>query len=151
MSRVLVHFNCDELIKRALKTSSRLTEQGLKLKTRHNQKVQTDVHILPPYVDKNYTSSVWELKRRALHLVSQTVSSIFKNIRQAKCIFLRNLTNDEKALRNLHFISKQSFCCHSNFVIAIFVITSEKEFASIIEILFYFIPQRNFLCSKSSK
>ncbi|EFN63753.1 Uncharacterized protein C6orf165-like protein [Camponotus floridanus] len=48
----------------------RLTEKGLQLKVRHNQKVQTDVHILPPYIDKDYTSNIWELKRRALRLAN---------------------------------------------------------------------------------
>ncbi|EZA52577.1 hypothetical protein X777_08060 [Ooceraea biroi] len=56
----------------AMQSQEELTEQGLQLKIRHNQKVQTDVHILPPYVDKDYTSSVWELKRRALRLACIT-------------------------------------------------------------------------------
>ncbi|XP_012062355.1 PREDICTED: UPF0704 protein C6orf165 homolog [Atta cephalotes] len=54
----------------AMQSQEELTEKGLRLKTRHDQKVQTDVHILPPYIDKYYTSSVWELKRRALHLAN---------------------------------------------------------------------------------
>lgn len=57
---------------------SRLTEEGLQLKIRHNQKVQTDVHILPPYIDKDYTSNIWELKRRALRLVR--ILSMFQEI-----------------------------------------------------------------------
>jgi len=55
---------------------SRLTEKGLRLKIRLDQKIQTDVHILPPYIDKDYTSSVWELKRRALRLVSRILSTL---------------------------------------------------------------------------
>ncbi|KYQ50231.1 hypothetical protein ALC60_10685 [Trachymyrmex zeteki] len=54
----------------AMQSQEELTEKGLRLKTRHDQKVQTDVHILPPYIDKYYTSSVWELKRRALRLAN---------------------------------------------------------------------------------
>ncbi|KAG5338441.1 CF206 protein, partial [Acromyrmex heyeri] len=54
----------------AMQSQEELTEKGLRLKTRHDQKVQTDIHILPPYIDKYYTSSVWELKRRALRLAN---------------------------------------------------------------------------------
>ncbi|XP_012222959.2 cilia- and flagella-associated protein 206 [Linepithema humile] len=54
----------------AMQSQEELTEKGLQLKVRHNQKVQTDVHILPPYIDKNYTSSIWELKRKALRLAT---------------------------------------------------------------------------------
>ncbi|XP_011702835.1 PREDICTED: UPF0704 protein C6orf165 homolog [Wasmannia auropunctata] len=54
----------------AMQSQEELTEKGLRLKIRHDQKVQTDVHILPPYIDKDYTSSVWELKRRALRLAN---------------------------------------------------------------------------------
>ncbi|XP_072759801.1 cilia- and flagella-associated protein 206 [Anoplolepis gracilipes] len=54
----------------AMQSQEELTEKGLQLKVRHNQKIQTDVHILPPYIDKNYTSNVWELKRRALRLAN---------------------------------------------------------------------------------
>ncbi|XP_011878807.1 PREDICTED: UPF0704 protein C6orf165 homolog [Vollenhovia emeryi] len=54
----------------AMQSQEELTEEGLRLKIRHDQKVQTDVHILPPYIDKDYTSSVWELKRRALRLAN---------------------------------------------------------------------------------
>ncbi|XP_014487436.1 PREDICTED: UPF0704 protein C6orf165 homolog [Dinoponera quadriceps] len=56
----------------AMQNQEEFTKEGLQLKVRHNQKVQTDVHILPPYVDKDYTSSVWELKRRALRLANIT-------------------------------------------------------------------------------
>ncbi|XP_011645595.1 cilia- and flagella-associated protein 206-like [Pogonomyrmex barbatus] len=54
----------------AMQNQEELTEKGLRLKIRHDQKVQTDVHILPPYIDKDYTSSIWELKRRALRLAN---------------------------------------------------------------------------------
>ncbi|XP_011140290.2 LOW QUALITY PROTEIN: cilia- and flagella-associated protein 206 [Harpegnathos saltator] len=54
----------------AMQSQEEFTKEGLHLKVRHNQKVQTDVHTLPPYVDKDYTSSIWELKRRALHLAN---------------------------------------------------------------------------------
>ncbi|XP_011174414.1 cilia- and flagella-associated protein 206 [Solenopsis invicta] len=54
----------------AMQSQEELTEKGLRLKVRHDQKVQTDIHILPPYIDKDYTSSVWELKRRALRLAN---------------------------------------------------------------------------------
>ncbi|XP_011263065.1 cilia- and flagella-associated protein 206 [Camponotus floridanus] len=54
----------------AMQSQEELTEKGLQLKVRHNQKVQTDVHILPPYIDKDYTSNIWELKRRALRLAN---------------------------------------------------------------------------------
>ncbi|XP_077266992.1 cilia- and flagella-associated protein 206 [Temnothorax americanus] len=71
----------------AMQSQEELTEKGLRLKIRHDQKVQTDVHILPPYIDKDYTSSIWELKRRALHLANisrcatrstQTLNSHFR-------------------------------------------------------------------------
>lgn len=39
--------------------------------------VQTDLHILPPSIDKNYSSNLWELRNRALHLVS-TVNKQYK-------------------------------------------------------------------------
>ncbi|KAL0129841.1 hypothetical protein PUN28_001831 [Cardiocondyla obscurior] len=60
-------FQLHEEIK-AMQNQEELTEKGMRLKVRHDQKVQTDVHILPPYIDKDYTSSIWELKRRALRL-----------------------------------------------------------------------------------
>ncbi|XP_012543365.2 cilia- and flagella-associated protein 206 [Monomorium pharaonis] len=54
----------------AMQNQEELTEKGLQLKVRHDQKVQTDVHIFPSYIDKDYTSSIWELKRRALRLAN---------------------------------------------------------------------------------
>ncbi|KAM0730404.1 Cilia and flagella-associated protein 206 [Formica fusca] len=54
----------------AMQSQEEITEKGLQLKIRHDQKIQTDVHILPPYIDKDYTSNVWELRRRALHLAN---------------------------------------------------------------------------------
>lgn len=54
----------------ALKAQEVLSEEGPLLKTCQDQTVQTDVHILPPSIDKDYTSNIWELRRRALHLAS---------------------------------------------------------------------------------
>ncbi|XP_070170518.1 cilia- and flagella-associated protein 206 [Polyergus mexicanus] len=54
----------------AMQSQEEITEKGLQLKVRHDQKIQTDVHILPPYIDKDYTSNVWELRRRALRLAN---------------------------------------------------------------------------------
>ncbi|KAL6446763.1 hypothetical protein ACFW04_001295 [Cataglyphis niger] len=54
----------------AMKSQEGITEIELQLKVRYDRKIQTDVHILPPYIDKNYTSNVWELRQRALHLAN---------------------------------------------------------------------------------
>ncbi|XP_053975332.1 cilia- and flagella-associated protein 206-like [Hylaeus volcanicus] len=55
---------------RDLKAQETVSERGPQLKICQDQTVQTDVHILPPFVDKDYSSNVWELRRRALHLAS---------------------------------------------------------------------------------
>ncbi|XP_043519912.1 cilia- and flagella-associated protein 206-like isoform X1 [Frieseomelitta varia] len=55
---------------RALQTQEVLSEEGPQLKTCQHQMVQTDLHILPPFIDKNYSSSIWELRNRALHLAT---------------------------------------------------------------------------------
>lgn len=54
-----------------------MSEEGPQLKTCQHQMVQTDLHILPPSIDKNYSSNLWELRNRALHLVS-TVNKQYK-------------------------------------------------------------------------
>ncbi|XP_060825040.1 cilia- and flagella-associated protein 206-like [Bombus pascuorum] len=55
---------------RALQTQEVLSEEGPQLKTCQHQMVQTDLHILPPSIDKNYSSNLWELRNRALHLAT---------------------------------------------------------------------------------
>ncbi|XP_076759546.1 cilia- and flagella-associated protein 206 [Xylocopa sonorina] len=54
----------------ALRTQEVLSEKGPQLKTCQHQMVQTDVHILPSFIDKNYSSNIWELRNKALHLAS---------------------------------------------------------------------------------
>ncbi|XP_043265625.1 cilia- and flagella-associated protein 206-like [Colletes gigas] len=54
----------------ALKAQTVVSEGGPQLKICQNQTVQTDVHILPQFIDKDYSSNIWELRRRALHLAS---------------------------------------------------------------------------------
>nr|XP_034179194.1 cilia- and flagella-associated protein 206 [Osmia lignaria] len=53
-----------------LKTHEIPSAEGPQLKTIQHQMVQTDVHILPPLIDKDYSSNVWEFRRRALHLAT---------------------------------------------------------------------------------
>ncbi|OAD56516.1 hypothetical protein WN48_03203 [Eufriesea mexicana] len=55
---------------RALQTQEVLSEEGPELKTCQHQMVQTDLHILPNFIDKNYSSNIWELRNKALHLAS---------------------------------------------------------------------------------
>lgn len=45
-------------------------EEGPELKMCNHRMVQTDLHILPSFIDKNYSSNIWELRNKALHLVS---------------------------------------------------------------------------------
>ncbi|CAK9824752.1 Cilia- and flagella-associated protein 206 [Anthophora retusa] len=54
----------------ALQTQEVVSEEGAQLKTCQHQTVQTDVHILPPFIDKDYTSNIWELRYKALQLAS---------------------------------------------------------------------------------
>ena len=49
----------------------RITDKGCHLKIQQDQGVQTDLHILPSYIDKNYSHSIWEYRRRALRLVRE--------------------------------------------------------------------------------
>ncbi|XP_076234575.1 cilia- and flagella-associated protein 206 [Calliopsis andreniformis] len=53
-----------------LKTQEVLSDEGPQLRTCQDQTVQTDVHILPSFIDKEYSSNIWELRSRALHLAS---------------------------------------------------------------------------------
>lgn len=52
--------------------------------------VQTDLHILPPSIDKNYSSNLWELRNRALHLVS-TVNKQYKGEGKIHSLLSRQL------------------------------------------------------------
>ncbi|XP_017889336.1 cilia- and flagella-associated protein 206-like [Ceratina calcarata] len=54
----------------ALQAQEVLSEEGPQLKTCQHQTVQTDLHILPPVIDQNYSSNMWELRSKALHLAS---------------------------------------------------------------------------------
>ncbi|XP_076295161.1 cilia- and flagella-associated protein 206 [Lasioglossum baleicum] len=54
----------------ALKAEKLLSGEGDKLKQQQSQSVQTDLHILPYCIDKDYSSNVWELRRKALCLAS---------------------------------------------------------------------------------
>ncbi|XP_076651143.1 cilia- and flagella-associated protein 206 isoform X2 [Halictus rubicundus] len=60
----------------ALKAEKLLSGEGDQLTQQQSQSVQTDLHILPPCIDKDYSSNVWELRRKALSLagVSQCVT-----------------------------------------------------------------------------
>ncbi|XP_031771217.1 cilia- and flagella-associated protein 206 isoform X2 [Apis florea] len=55
---------------RALETEEMISEQGPELKICNHQMVQTDLHILPSFIDKNYSSNIWELRNKALHLAT---------------------------------------------------------------------------------
>ncbi|KAL7306099.1 hypothetical protein TKK_0001552 [Trichogramma kaykai] len=53
-----------------------------------NQEIQTDLHILPTFIDTNYSSNIWEHRRKAIKLANmlqsackstQTVKSSFRN------------------------------------------------------------------------
>ncbi|XP_015437941.1 PREDICTED: UPF0704 protein C6orf165 homolog [Dufourea novaeangliae] len=55
---------------RALKAEQMVSEERPQLKMCHSQTVQTDLHILPPFIDKEYSPNMWDLRRRALHLAS---------------------------------------------------------------------------------
>ncbi|XP_076382712.1 cilia- and flagella-associated protein 206 [Megalopta genalis] len=54
----------------ALKAEKLEPEETDQLKLCQSQMVQTDLHILPPSIDLNYSSNVWELRRKALNLAS---------------------------------------------------------------------------------
>ncbi|KOC59228.1 UPF0704 protein C6orf165 like protein [Habropoda laboriosa] len=54
----------------ALQTQEVVSEEGAQLKTCQHQMVQTDVHILPSFIDKEYNWNIWELRNRALQLAS---------------------------------------------------------------------------------
>lgn len=48
----------------------RLSGEYMPLKIRSDQIIQTEMHVLPTIIDKNYSSSLWVHRRKALHLVS---------------------------------------------------------------------------------
>ncbi|XP_008205959.1 cilia- and flagella-associated protein 206-like isoform X1 [Nasonia vitripennis] len=48
----------------------RLSGEYMPLKIRQDQEVQTEMHVFPTFVDKNYASSLWLHRQRALHLAS---------------------------------------------------------------------------------
>lgn len=54
---------------RALQTEE-VMEEGPELKMCNHRMVQTDLHILPSFIDKNYSSNIWELRNKALHLAT---------------------------------------------------------------------------------
>ncbi|KAK2583789.1 hypothetical protein KPH14_009690 [Odynerus spinipes] len=58
-----------------IKMKEELAEDRSELKTCQNQMIQTDTHILPPFIDKDYNWNVWELRRKALSLANVTRSS----------------------------------------------------------------------------
>ncbi|XP_012281391.1 cilia- and flagella-associated protein 206 [Orussus abietinus] len=54
----------------AMGQNEEIMEQGPRLKVHNDQGVQTDLHPLPSNIDKNYTFSIWEYRRRALQLAT---------------------------------------------------------------------------------
>ncbi|KAG7189976.1 hypothetical protein KM043_006136 [Ampulex compressa] len=54
----------------AIKSQEILSRDGPRLKIRYHRMIQTDVHILPPCIDKTYASNIWELRQEALRLAS---------------------------------------------------------------------------------
>ncbi|XP_076229195.1 cilia- and flagella-associated protein 206 [Nomia melanderi] len=54
----------------ALKAEKLVSDKGAQLKMCQTQTVQTDTHILPPTIDKDYSSNIWDLRRRALNLAT---------------------------------------------------------------------------------
>lgn len=49
---------------------NRLSGEYMPLKLRQDQEVQTETHIFPTFIDKDYSSSLWEHRQRALNFVS---------------------------------------------------------------------------------
>ncbi|XP_043271050.1 cilia- and flagella-associated protein 206 isoform X2 [Venturia canescens] len=76
----------DDII--AMKSREEITEDGCHLKIHRDQGIQTDLHVLPTHIDKDYTHSIWEYRRRALRLATiaqsatrstQTANSLFRS------------------------------------------------------------------------